>query len=323
MEKIQVNKTIFSLNEIKSALKKINPIKAVEEGFIAYSKGKTVVPPVGELIFKDPPGDVHIKYGYILNDDYYVIKIASGFYENVKINLPSTSGLILLFKQKTGELAGILLDEGYLTNVRTAAAGAVVAKYMAPDQVNRIGVLGAGIQARLQVEYLKSLVDCKNIMVWGLDQTECDLYKQNMESKGYSVQTTISSGDVALNCNLIITATPSQKPLLFSDHIQPGTHITAVGSDTPEKQELDPRILQQADIVVGDSHQQCKHRGEIHQAVKAGLLKIKDTVELGQVILDKSLRRKTDNQITVADLTGVAVQDIQISKAIVKKLLSS
>jgi ornithine cyclodeaminase len=110
--------------------------------------------------------------------------------------------------------------------------------------------------------------------------------------------------------------------LLLGDHIQPGTHITAVGSDTPEKQELDPRILQRADIVVGDSLQQCQHRGEIHQAIKAGLLKIEDTVELGQVILNKSLRRKTDNQITVADLTGVAVQDIQISKAVLEELIS-
>lgn len=318
----KVNAKIFSLIEIKAVLENIDTVQAMEEGFVAYSKGKTVVPPVGELIFKNPPGEVHIKYGYILNDEYYVIKIASGFYDNVKLNLPSTSGLMLLFKQKTGELAGVLLDEGYLTNIRTAAAGAVVAKYLAPDDIKQIGVLGAGVQARLQVEYLKPFIDCNRIMVWGLNQVECDSYKKDMELMGYSVTTTLSPRDVALNCTLIITVTPSKKPLLDVDCIQPGTHITAVGSDTPEKNELDPRILQKADIVMADSLEQCKFRGEIFQAIKAGFFKIGDAVELGDVIMDKSSRRKSDHQITVADSTGVAVQDIQISKAVFEKLLT-
>ena len=115
---------IFNLDQIKAALINIDPVQAIEEGFVAYSRGKVVVPPVGEMIFKNPPGDVHIKYGYIVDDDYYVIKIASGFYENVKLGLPSTNGLMLVFDQRTGELASVLLDEGYLTEVRTAAAGA-------------------------------------------------------------------------------------------------------------------------------------------------------------------------------------------------------
>lgn len=313
---------IFGLEEIKSILEKIDPIQAIEAGFIAYSQGKTVVPPVGELLFRDPPGDVHIKYGYILNDDFFVIKIATGFYENVKLNLSTTSGLMLLFKQKTGELDGILLDEGFLTNIRTAAAGAVVAKYLAPDDVYQIGILGAGVQARMQLQYLKSIVACNQVLVWGLDQEECDLYKQDMELQGFSVQTTLIPKDIALNCNLIITVTPSQNPLIKADFIQPGTHITAVGSDTPEKNELDPRILQKADIVVTDSFEQCRYRGEIHQAIKAGFLKIEDTVELGQIISNRSLQRQSGTQITVADLTGVAVQDIQISKAVFNELSS-
>ncbi|MHA2501008.1 MAG: ornithine cyclodeaminase family protein, partial [Candidatus Hodarchaeales archaeon] len=133
---------IINLKEINEALKKIDVVQSIEEGFVAYSQGKVVVPPVGEMIFQDPPGDVHIKYGFIEGDDYYVVKIASGFPENINLDLPSSNGLMLLFSQKTGELACILLDEGHLTNVRTAAAGAVVAKYLAPQEVNRIGILG-------------------------------------------------------------------------------------------------------------------------------------------------------------------------------------
>lgn len=313
---------IINLNQIKKVLKNIDLVQVIEEGFVAYSEGKVVVPPIGEMLFENPPGEAHIKYGYIKNDDYYVIKIASGFYENYKINLPTNSGLMLLFSQKSGQLLSVLFDEGYLTAVRTAAAGAVVARYLAPKSVHRIGVLGAGEQGRLQVEFLKPVLDCKNVMVWGVNQEEVDVYKRYMESRGYNIQTTLESKDIALNCNVIITATPSKRPLLMSESIQKGTHITAIGSDTSEKQELDSKILQMADMVVADSIIQCQSRGEIYQALKAGVLEKDKPVELGHVIIQKDLQRISDEQITVADLTGVAVQDVQISKAVYKAFIS-
>ncbi|MGD2246317.1 MAG: ornithine cyclodeaminase family protein [Candidatus Aminicenantes bacterium] len=313
---------IFHLDQIHQVLDGIDPIQSIEEGFTAYSQGKVVVPPVGELLFKDPPGDVHIKYGYILDDDYYVIKIASGFYASDPDGVPKQNGLMLIFRQRTGNLEAVLLDEGHLTHVRTAAAGAVVAKYLAPKTVRRIGIIGAGIQARMQLQYLRSCVDCTDVLAWGLNKEELDNYKKAMTSQGFSVQTTLKAEEVPLNCNCIVTATPSQTPLLFAQHIQKGTHITAVGSDTPEKQELDPQILKEADLVVADSISQCLLRGEIHQAFKAGLLKKENILELGHVIAERSLQRTEENQITVADLTGVAVQDIQISKAVYERLAS-
>ena len=311
---------IYNLSQIKKVIKEHHAIREIEEGFIAYSQGKSVVPPVGELIFKDPPGDVHIKYGYLIDDDYYVIKIASGFYESQEPDQYTSDGLMLLFKKGTGELACTLLDECYLTHVRTAAAGAVVAKYLAPKNVNRIGIFGAGMQGRMQLKYLKSIINSRDVMVWGLNQKELDEYKKDMEQLGYSIQTTLNASEIASNCNLIVTATPSTSPLLSADQIQKGVHITAMGSDTPEKNELDPRILQKADLVIADSISQCLLRGEIHHAIKAGLLNEEDIVELGNVIVDKELQRSSEGQITVADLTGVAVQDIQISKAVYEAL---
>ena len=311
---------IVNLSQIKEALKNIDPIQAIEEGFVAYSQGKVVVPPVGEMIFKRPPGDVHIKYGYITGDEYYVIKIASGFHENIKFNLPTCQGLMLVFKQKTGELACILLDEGYLTNIRTAAAGAVVAKYLAPRNVRRVGIFGAGVQGKMQLEYLKSTVDCDDVTVWGINQQELNDYKKAVESLGCNIQTTQDAEDIAATCNLIVTATPSKSPLLRAEQIRKGTHITAVGSDTAEKQELDAKILQMADIVAADSISQCQARGEIFQALKAGMIKKGNLVELGNVIGNRELQRSSDEQITIADLTGVAVQDIQISKAVYEVL---
>ncbi len=306
----------YTLAQIKEALKSLQPIQAIEEGFVAYSKGKAVIPPVGEMLFKDPPGDVHIKYGYLMDDDYYVIKIASGFFEGPSSSRYTSDGLILLFKKGTGELACALLDECHLTNVRTAAAGAVSAKYLAPKNIECIGVIGAGTQGRMQVEYLAPVIDCKDVMVWGMNQNELDNYKKDMEPLGYHVKTTLSTEDIAAHCNLIVTATPSKSPLLSADKVRKGTHITAMGSDTLEKIELDPKILQKADIVVADSISQCLLRGEIHQALKAGVLEKERIVELGNVIVNPDLQRTSDEQITIADLTGVAVQDIQIAKAV-------
>jgi len=313
---------ILNLGQIKEALKKIDPvqgiIKGIEEGFVAYSQGKVVVPPVGELIFDEPRGDTHIKYGYIKHDDYYVIKIASGFYDNPKVGLPASSGLMLLFSQKTGELIAVLLDDGHLTQVRTAAAGAVVGKYFAPQRVKRVGIFGAGVQGRMQLEYLRYVRDFHDVIVWGVNQEELDKYKADMAPHGFKIQTTFEPGEIASTCNVIITATPSYKPLLKVDQIRKGTHITAMGSDTSEKQELDSAILKKADRVIVDSIPQSLLRGEVFKALEAGAIKKENLVELGTAISDRKFQRQSDEEITVVDLTGVAVQDIQISKAVWK-----
>ncbi len=132
-------------------------IPGIEAAFVAYSAGRAVVPPVGELLLPDVQADVHIKYGYIAGEPYYVIKIASGFYQNPEKGLPSSNGLMLVFRRATGELAAILLDEGLLTDLRTGAAGAVAAKHLAPKTVRRIGIVGSGTQARHQLRMLKAV----------------------------------------------------------------------------------------------------------------------------------------------------------------------
>jgi ornithine cyclodeaminase len=311
---------IVNLDQIKEVLTDLDPIQDIEEGFKAYSQGQVVVPPIGELVFDEPPGELHIKYGCIRDDDFFVIKAATGFYENFKLGLPTGAGLMLLFHQKTGQLVAVLLDEGHLTDVRTAAAGAVAARYLAPEEVRRIGVFGAGVQGKMQVEYLKAITPCREISVWGINQEELDAYRAEMEPKGYRIQTTLEAGEIGPECDLIVMATPSRSPLLKADQVRPGTHITAMGSDTADKQELDATIVAEADVVVADSIEQCRSRGEIYQAMKAGLFEAENMVELGNVILNPELGRTSEDQVTVADLTGVAVQDIQITKAVYQAL---
>ncbi len=308
---------IISKREIEAALPKLDLMPAIEAGFVAYSKGEAVVPPVGELLFKEPPGDVHIKYGYLIGDDYYVIKIASGFYQNASLNLPTSNGLMLLFSQNTGELKAVLLDEGLLTDIRTAVAGAIAAKYLAPPQIHRIGIVGTGQQAKLQAKYLREVTPCRQLLVWGRNEQHANRYRNEIAQSGFQVEVASEVDAIVKSCNLIVTATPATKPLVAAGNLQPGTHITAVGSDTPHKQELYAEVLAQADIIVADSLSQCKERGEIAHALQAKAVQEDGIVELGTIIAGNAPGRTKSEQISVVDLTGVAVQDIQIAKAIV------
>ena len=307
--------SILTLEQIKPLLANTDLIAAMEEGFIQYSNGNCVVPPVGELLFEAPKGEAHIKYGYIKKDDYYVIKIASGFYGNPKLGLSSCQGMMLLFDQKTGQPVSVLLDEGHLTDLRTAAAGALVAKYFAPKQVKAIGVIGTGIQARLQLAFLKKITTCRTVWVWGRNPENVNLFIEDCQSD-WNIQVAATTTKLAQESNLIVTTTPSKLPLLKSTDIQSGTHITAMGSDTSEKQELESKILTKADVVIVDSIPQSKSRGEVFRAVQDKAIGQDKVFELGKAIQDKSLHRQNEQQITVADLTGVAVQDMMIAKAV-------
>ncbi len=315
---------IIQIDEIKKALADIDLVPLIEKGFVEYSKGNVIVPPVGELLFHDPPGDVHIKYGAIKNDDYYVVKIASGFGKNQELyGLSSLQGLMLLFNQKTGQPVSILLDQGYLTNIRTAVAGTISAKYLAPKNVKQIGIVGTGIQAKMQLKYLKPVTECKDVLVWGRSKEKLENYKTEMSSLGYNISTTTKMRDVTSSSNLIVTTTSANESLITADQIEKGTHITAMGSDTIEKRELDPKILQLADLVVVDSISQSKQRGEIFHALNAGFIKEDQLIELGTMIEKKEYQRISDDQITIADLTGVAIQDIQITKAVYQGIIDT
>ena len=307
--------TVINLEEIRSIVKDVDVVAAMEEGFIQYSNGNTVVPPVGELLFEKPKGDVHIKYGYIKNDDYYVIKIASGFYENAKFGLPSSQGMMLLFDQKTGVPRAVLLDEGYLTDIRTAAAGALAAKYFAPKDIRAIGIIGTGIQAKLQLQYLQTQTPCHTVWVWGRNPEKAEMFAKELGGN-LTVHIAETPSEVTKHCNVIVTTTPSETALLQANDIQKGTHITAVGSDTQDKQELESEVLKKADIVIADSIPQSKSRGEVFRAIRDGCISENTIVELGTAIQDPGLQRTNDDQITVVDLTGVAVQDIMITKAV-------
>lgn len=306
--------------EIERVLPELDLVAEMERAFVAWSAGRCVVPPVGELRFDEPPGDVHIKYGYVRGERDYVVKIASGFARNRERGLPVGNGLMLLFDQATGAPSAILLDEGLLTDARTAAAGAVAAKHLAPPEVRTIGVLGTGAQARCQVRHLRGVIDCERVALWGRDAARAAACADDLARDGFQVSVRADAAELAHEADLLITATAATAPLFPADALRAGTHVTAMGADTEDKQELDPGLLARAERVVVDSRAQAASRGEVAQAVRAGALALADTVELGAVIAGDAPGRAAPSDITIADLTGVAVQDVAIASATLRAL---
>ena len=269
------------------------------------------------------------KYGFVSGDDVFVLKVASGFYDNPAMGLPAGDGLILVFSQRSGALELVLLDRGWLTDMRTAAAGAVAAKHLAPSTVECIGIVGTGVQARMQLEMLQHVVDCRRCLVWGRDASKAEALVEEMRGR-HSIQEWGVGIDVASPLDalvrasdLVVTATSAREPPIDRGLVRAGTHITAMGSDDHGKQELDADLLGRADVVVADSRSQCVDHGECHHAVEGGFLDEADIVELGDIVSRPSEGRTRADQVTVADLTGVAIQDIQIAKMLRRALGAS
>jgi len=214
----------------------------------------------------------------------------------------------------------VLLDEGHLTDIRTAAAGALAIKYFAPSQIKAVGIIGTGVQAKQQLLHMQQNNPCKNVWLWGRNTQHAEELKAELGGE-YEVKIVATCSEVAQNSDVIITTTPAEQALLLVSDIKPGTLIVAVGSDTQHKQELDSKILQIADLVISDSIPQSKSRGEVYQAVKSSAIDQNDVIELGTALQDTSLQRTNDKQIIVVDLTGVAVQDIMIASAVYSEFI--
>jgi ectoine utilization protein EutC len=309
--------SILFLNEteIRSAVTLPEAIQAMEEAFSAYSRKEATVPPVMHLDVPRRSGEVHVKSAHVHTAPEYVIKIAAGFYDNKKDGLPIGSGMMLVFSAQTGFPLAILQDNAYLTDLRTAAAGAVAAKYMAMSEPEQIAIIGAGGQGRFQLHALACVRKFERAIIYDHHTTNIVKYLEDMQGKIPAEIRPASSLEGALKgSQIIVTTTPSQKPYLRAEWIEPGTHITAMGSDGSHKQELHTDVLVRADRIIADSLPQCIRIGEIHHAIEAGVLREEEVDgELGDVILGKSIGRADNREITVCDLTGVGVQDAFIA----------
>ena len=308
---------ILNSSEIKKCIH-LNEqlIPVIEDAFKSLALGKTTMPPILRLDIEKYHGESDVKAAYIEGLDSYAIKVASGFFNNPKLGLPSSSGLMILLDSQTGVLKSVLLDKGYLTDIRTAIAGAIAAKHLSNKEASNAGIIGAGIQAKMQLEALLLVRKIKSANLWSRDSEKTKIFAENLKKTiNININLCETPHEVVNLSEIVITTTPSKSPIIKSEWLKKGLHITAMGSDAEQKNELDPQIIKDCDLYIPDNQSQTSILGELHHAIKNGIISSEiEFNDLGKIILDPSLGRKNINDITIADLTGTGVQDTAIAR---------
>ena len=307
--------TILTEAELKEIVKiDLAALACVENAFRALATLPVAMPPILRLDIPEHRGEVDVKTAYVPGVDGFAIKISPGFFDNPKLGLPSLNGMMVLLSARTGLVEALLLDNGYLTDVRTAAAGAVAAKHLSRQESSVAAIYGAGVQARLQLQALLLVRPISQARIWARDPAKaCSAAAELSRSLGIAVSAVSDPRQAAAGADIIVTATPSEKPVLMSEWLENGQHVTAMGSDSQHKNEIDPAVLEKA-VYVADSLKQTRRLGELHHAIAAGVTTADQAFsELGAVIAGTSRGRTLPSDITLADLTGTGVQDTAIA----------
>lgn len=313
LNKIQILK-LFNFKEA---------VTLIQNAYVANAAGDVQTADVVHLGFPKTNGDCHIKSGHIEGTPNYVIKIASGFYNNPSKGLASSNGIMLAFSATTGETVAILRDEGWLTDIRTAIGGALASRALARSNATAILIIGTGIQAKLQAQCLAKLMPKRDLSfrVWGRTWLNAQNAASELSKQGLNAQAIPMLDNEIRSADIIITTTPATEALFAEGLVSSGTHVTAIGADSPGKQELPVGLVTSASLRVCDLAKQSLEHGEFQTANRT------DTslavIELGHVLSGTHSGRQSDDDITVVDLTGIAAQDIAITQAIIDAATSA
>lgn len=294
-------------------------LAVVEDAFALHGRGEVQLPAKVYLDFEPYGGDLRAMPVYVKGKNPAAgVKIVNSNPKNPEKNLPAVTGVVVYNDPTTGLPLGVFAA-GNLTSLRTGAGGGVAAKYMARKNSSRVGLVGCGRQAKTQLEALLELFPVKQVLVWGKTLAESEAFCTDIRPlfKGEC----LPKADVKDVCDvdILVTTTPVRTPVVKSAWIKPGTHINAIGADAPGKQELDTALLKRAKVVV-DDWTQASHAGEINNAVEAGQFAQKDLAgQLGEVVIKKKTARTSDDDITLFDSTGLALQDITVARHIYEK----
>ena len=310
------NIKILTESDLKRAIQlDLAAINCIESAFIALAKGDVVMPPILSMAIEAHNGEVDVKTAYVPGIDSFAIKMSPGFFDNPTIGLPSTSGLMVLFSAKTGVLEALLLDNGYLTDIRTAAAGAVAARHLSRDDSRKACVIGAGAQGALQLKALCLVRPIEQAAIWARYPSKAKaLAKRLTKELDINVTAAQDISNAVTEADIIVTTTPASTPLIMANWLRPGQHITAMGSDQHHKNELQSECLVRANLYVPDRQSQTEKLGELHHALNDGLIDSnKIFPELGNIVAGLTTGRRSADDITICDLTGTGVQDTAIA----------
>jgi len=311
---------VVGLPTLRAAVPEAAILPAVRAALIRHARGEVIAPPPGQLLFDNPVGDCHIKFGYDRGGAIFAVKIATGFYDNPRLGLAVNNGLLLVFDQRTGQPVALLQDEGWLTSMRTAAAGALAASVSATGTGRRLGILGAGHQARLQAIWAARAIGATQVLICGRDRDRSAHLAEEWRDLGVPAVSVTDVADLAGTSDVIITCTPARAPVLTADMVMPGTHIVALGADSPGKQELDPALFARARLILTDDRAQCAAHGDYSHALAAGLVEAEADQGLGDVLGEAAIRWRDTGDITICDLTGLPAQDVAMATLACERL---
>jgi len=292
----------------------ITIVDVIEAAFATLARGGVQMPPILSMHMPQVNGEVDVKTAYVPGLPGFAVKISPGFFDNPAKGLPSTSGLMVVLSTETGRVQAVLLDNGYLTDIRTAAAGGVAARHLAPTDARRAAIFGAGLQARLQLQALRLVRPIREAVIWARDPAKAQALAADLSDDALNVRASADPAEAAGFADVIVTTTPATEPILRAEWLRAGQHVTAMGSDQAGKAELEPACLARADLYVADRVSQTRLMGELRGALEAGVLADDANLpELGQVITGAHPGRTDPEQITIADLTGTGIQDTAIA----------
>ncbi len=286
---------------------------AVSEAFRALHRGEATLANVSTLYFDGPEGLAHIKAGRLHGDGLWTVKVAADL-DPGDGGPVRHGGVMIVFSAEDGRPVGVLVDNGFLTELRTGAAGAVAADLLARRDARTVAIIGSGSQARHQLQAPLRVRAIRRVRIASRTHQRLVAFADEVASQhDLSVEVCRSVEDALQGADIVVTTTPSRTALIEAGWLEPGTHVTAVGSDDPSKQELASAVLARAAVVAVDDRAQAARGGELRHAVESGVLSAEDTVTLGELLEGAAAGRRRDDDVTVADLTGVGVQDAAIA----------
>lgn len=306
---------VFSRAQIESVIGIADALEPTAASLVAYSEGRAVRPPLGLLTF-DNGGEAHIKSGYIKGAGHFVTKIATMVRANRERGLHSSDGVMLLCSAETGFPIAVLHDRKYLTDIRTAAVGALAARLLAPEQVDTVGIFGTGGQALLQIQALALVRPFRRVLIWGRDAERAAGLAASLKGSFPDREIAVEPSEKAVceASQVIITATAATSPLIRGEWLRPGTHITAMGADDADKCEIDPACFERARILVVDSYDLAERFGDIPNCLKrAPGLRIHVDAELGELLGGSKTVRRAPEDITISKHIGLGVEDLAVA----------
>ena len=313
---------LLTKSEVEQLLSMRETIEAVEEAFRAKGMGRVQMPPKSYVFFREFNGDFRVMPAYLENLGAAGVKIVNAHPENPgKYGLPTVMAVIVLIDPRTGVPLAIM-DGTVITNMRTGAAGAVAVKYLARKDSRVFAMVGAGVQAKTQLLAISEVLRVEEVRVNDISSVRAEEYVREMGEKIDAEFKILTDTRKAVEgADVIVTTTPSRRPVILNEWVGEGVHINAIGADAPGKQELDPAILKRAKVVVDDI-EQAAHSGEINVPISKGLFTVEEIyAELGVIVTGKLPGRASPREITVFDSTGLAVQDIATDWLVYQKAI--